>query len=61
MPALTRRKIAISNYTLIKQAADNCTTYKLDYDHSILGLSAFNNPSYATVGPSFRQGPSTMS
>jgi len=52
-PTIANRRVALANNTLIKGLMD-CTA-DLEYDHSILGLSAFANPTVATTGPSFRQ------
>lgn len=57
-PPFKNQRVAISNYTLIKQLADKSCT-PIDYDHSILGLSAYvgtaSTYQRATQGPSFRQ------
>lgn len=62
VPALTKRRVSLVNYTQIKQATDMCKEKAtLDYNHSILGITPYVAKGQApgggpsTVGASFRQ------
>lgn len=58
MPQLTNQRVALANFTIIREAADNssaCYKNLLTYDYSILGLSAPIDASDVPEGTSFRR------